>query len=299
MSAQCPDTVMMVEPNHFGFNEATAASNAFQNRLNLSNEEIRQRALQEFDAMVAKLQEVGVKILRFSSTVESSTDAVFPNNWVSFHNNRMVLYPMMAENRRGEREHETIEQLQQLLSINEVTDLSTHERENRFLEGTGSMVIDYENKVAYACQSPRTNIGLFNHLCEQLAYIPVSFNATDAGGQAIYHTNVLMGIGSGYAVICSDSIEDLLQRQMVLKRLEENHEIIEISFAQMAAYCGNVLELTNGNELFLAMSQQAHDAFTEQQLAAIKKYATPLPFAIPTIETIGGGSVRCMLAGVY
>lgn len=288
----------MVEPTYFGFNEATADSNVFQHKLELSNDEIRARAMNEFDSMVTELRSKGIEVITFPSTVKESTDAVFPNNWVSFHDGTMVLYPMMAENRRTEREPAIIEQLKADAGINELIDLSDREAQQLFLEGTGSIVFDHINRTAYACRSPRTDIGLFDQLSDQLDYQAISFTSTDVRGQAIYHTNVMMGIGTGYAVICEESIEDALERSMVMHTLGQIGDIVNISHAQTAKFCGNVIEVSNGEERFLAMSRLAYEAFTPDQLEMISRHATPLPFSIPTIETIGGGSVRCMIAQV-
>jgi len=229
-------------------------------------------------------------------------DSIFPNNWVSFHQDGNVfLYPMMAENRRLERREDIIMGLEDEFKIKHVIDLSRFEHENKFLEGTGSMVLDRENKIAYACISPRTDRGLLAIFCEQTGYKEVSFHAFDEHEQAIYHTNVLMCIGSKFAVICLDSITDDHEKNDVISVLKLTHkEIINISFAQMHQFAGNMLELKNkAGDSLLVMSQNAYRSLNEGQKTILGKYCKLLYADINTIESNGGGSARCMIAEVH
>ena len=229
-------------------------------------------------------------------------DAIFPNNWVSFHEDgTVVLYPMCAENRRSERRMEIIEALGTEFRIEKIVDLSHFENEGRFLEGTGSIMFDHENKIAYACLSPRTDAALFDEVSQTLGYTPISFRAVDAKGRAIYHTNVMMCIGVGFAVICLESIENAEEKETVVESLKRSGlEIIDISFEQMNKFAGNMLEVSGKNgKVFLVQSQRAFDSLRKEQIAVLEKYCELLPIPIPTIETIGGGSARCMMAEIF
>lgn len=298
-STQSTPAVLMVRPTSFGFNEQTAITNTFQNHSSLSANEIHERADQEFTDMVEKLRENGIHVTVFEDTdTLQKPDAVFPNNWFSTWNNGHVyLYPMTTESRRVERSYAALEKLAQDFKIAQVTDMSPSEEYGLALESTGVMIFDHENKIVYGCISPRCDAGLFTNHATQLGYKPLLFHAYGQDGTPVYHTNVLMGIQSTTAVICTEAITDEEERQLVLDTLKNTgHEVIEITQAQMSAFCGNVLEVQDGDgELFIAMSQTAYDNFTAEQRAALGKDKLLLPFAIPTIETIGGGSVRCML----
>lgn len=301
---QAAATVFLIRPVRFSFNAETAASNHFQQPLaGLTEQTVQQQAYAEFDGVVATLRAKGVQVLVFEDTPEPHTpDSIFPNNWLTLHpDGRAVLYPMCAPNRRLERRPDILAALGQSFAIREVLDLSGAEREERFLEGTGSILFDHPNRVAYACLSPRTDAALFEEVCAQLAYRPVSFHAADAQGHAIYHTNVMMCIGAQFAVVCLESIRDAAERTAVVDSLAATgHEIVDISLAQVTRFAGNMLTLqpAEGREL-LAMSQSAFDALTPAQRHTLGQYAELVPLAIPTIETIGGGSVRCMLAEVF
>lgn len=302
MNNQTTSTILMIRPVNFGFNEQTAGSNAFQNR-NAAQQQVQDNALKEFDNLVNVLQENGVEVIVVDDTREPHTpDSIFPNNWVSFHQDGNVfLYPMMAENRRLERREDIIMNLEDEFKIKHVIDLSRFEHENKFLEGTGSMVLDRENKIAYACISPRTDREVLALFCEQTGYKEVSFHAFDEHDQAIYHTNVLMCIGSKFAVICLDSIADDHEKNDVISVLKLTHkEIINISFAQMNQFAGNMLELKNktGDSL-LVMSQNAYSSLSEGQKSTLEKYCKLLYADINTIESNGGGSARCMIAEVH
>jgi hypothetical protein len=231
-------------------------------------------------------------------------DAVFPNNWISFHHDgTVVIYPMMAENRRIERRLEVLNELQQNehFSISRIFDLSGYEMENKFLEGTGSVVFDYVHKIAYANPSPRTHLSLLDLLCNELGFTTYVFPATDRYGRDIYHTNVVMCIGQGYVLICLEAIRDQEHLDKIRKNfMAHEMEIIPISYRQLESFAGNMIELENPDgEKFLAMSGSAFRSLTDNQVKIIGRYATPLYTDIPVIEKLGGGSVRCMIAGIY
>ena len=292
----------MIRPVNFGFNEQTAGSNAFQNR-NAAQQQVQDKALAEFDNLVSVLKENGVEVIVIDDTPEPHTpDSIFPNNWVSFHQDGNVfLYPMMAENRRLERREDIIMQLEDEFKINHIIDLSRFEHEHKFLEGTGSMVLDRENKIAYACLSPRTDKDVLDLFCAQGGYKPVLFHAVDENDMDIYHTNVLMCIGSKFAVICLDSIADEKEKAEVVASLKAtNKEIVAISFAQMNQFAGNMLELkSKSGESLLVMSQNAYQSLTQGQKASLEKYCKIVYADINTIENNGGGSARCMIAEVH
>lgn len=292
----------MIRPVAFGFNEQTAVSNAFQNR-NAEQTDVQQKALQEFDGFVQLLRDNGVNVIVVDDTAEPHTpDSIFPNNWVSFHEDGNVyLYPMQAENRRLERREDIIRDLQEDFNIAHITDLSRFESEHKFLEGTGSMVLDRENKIAYACLSPRTDADILGAFCEQAGYKPVLFDAFDAKGKAIYHTNVLMAITTKYVVICLESITDDEQLEAVIDAIESSgKEIINITFDQMNHFAGNMLEVHNqAGDSLIVMSASAWNSLDDEQQEALSSYSKPLYADISTIETNGGGSARCMMAEVH
>jgi hypothetical protein len=299
---QTTSTILMIRPVNFGFNEQTAGSNAFQNR-NASKQQVQDKALKEFDNLVKILQENGVEVIVIDDTPEPHTpDSIFPNNWVSFHGDGNVfLYPMLAENRRLERREDIIMQLEDEFKINHIIDLSRFEHENKFLEGTGSMVLDRENKIAYACLSPRTNKEVLDLFCSQSGYKPVLFHAVDENDMDIYHTNVLMCIGSSFAVICLDSIKDESEKESVIHSLRSTQkQIVTISFEQMNHFAGNMLEINDqSGESLLVMSKSAWDSLNYEQRAILSSFSKPLYVDINTIETNGGGSARCMIAEVH
>ena len=292
----------MIRPVNFVFNEQTAGSNAFQNR-NAEQQRVQDNALQEFDRFVNILRENGVEVIVIDDTAEPHTpDSIFPNNWVSFHNDGTVfLYPMMAENRRLERREDIVMQLEDEFKVKHVIDLSHFEHENKFLEGTGSMVLDRENKIAYACLSPRTDKDVLEAFCKDSGYRPVLFHAVDQNGMDIYHTNVLMCIASSYAVICLDSIKDEVEKQIVIDSLKSTQkQIVAISFEQMNHFAGNMLEVQNkAGESLLVMSKSAWDSLNYEQKAILSSFSKPVYSDISTIENNGGGSARCMMAEVH
>jgi hypothetical protein len=292
----------MIRPVNFGFNEETAGSNAFQNR-NADKFGVKEKARHEFDGMVAMLCENGVNVTVIEDTPEPYTpDSIFPNNWVSFHaNGEIFLYPMQADNRRLERREDIITRLEDRFSVKHIIDLSRFEHDNKFLEGTGSMVLDRENKIAYACISPRTDREVLAIFCEQTGYKEVSFHAYDDYHQAIYHTNVLMCIGTEFAVICLDTITEPEEKNAVTSILKLTHkEIISISFEQMNRFAGNMLEVKNkAGETLIVMSLNAYNALNQTQKDALGKFGKLVYADINTIENNGGGSARCMMAEVH
>jgi hypothetical protein len=302
---QLASTVMMIRPTRFESNPLTAASNRFQGRSSSSPEEQHAIALREFDGLAAVLREAGIEVIVVDDTVEPHTpDAIFPNNWISMHaDGRVVLYPMEAENRRTERRHDIIDYLDKHArrQVTDVVDLSAHEDAGHFLEGTGSMVLDRANRVAYACISSRTHLDPLGEFAQRMGYDVVAFDAVDSGGVPIYHTNVLMNVGEQLAVICAEAIPRDEQRNAVLARLRETgHDILELSYAQLDAFAGNMLELRNNNgERVLAMSQQAYDSLNQEQRATLAANARIVKAPIDNIESSAGGSVRCMLAEVH
>lgn len=289
----------MVRPAAFAFNEQTAVSNVFQQAPeDLSG--IREKALAEFDAAVQQLESAGVSVWVVEDTADPvKPDAVFPNNWISTHSDgTIVLYPMCTPNRRLERRADVVAALQAGYGVSRVIDLSAYEQQGRFLEGTGSIVFDHESRIAYACLSVRTDAGILDELCRQIGYRAFTFRAKDENGQDIYHTNVMMGIASAYAVVCLECIADPAEREQLVCLLEQSGKtIIAISQNQVKAFAGNVLSLqrTNGAPL-LALSASAEAALEPEQKARLEQFTTLLPLAIPLIEAIGGGSVRCTIA---
>ncbi|RFC55647.1 citrulline utilization hydrolase CtlX [Brumimicrobium aurantiacum] len=302
---QSSNNIFLVKPASFGYNAETAASNAFQNQMSkdMDHEAISKKAIEEFETMAQKLSEKGVNVLVIEDTpTPVKPDAIFPNNWGSFHaDGRVILYPMLAENRREERREEILEIIGKKFEIKEIIDLSKQEEKGVFLEGTGSIIFDHQFKIGYACLASRTDKNLFVNTCELLGYKAVYFDAKDQSGHEIYHTNVMMNIGNGYAVVCLESISNPSERAHVIKSLEDsNKEIVAISYEQMNAFCGNMLELEipNGRNI-LAMSQSSFDKFNSAQKKTLESYCELFPLNVKTIERIGGGSVRCMISELF
>lgn len=303
MATQAPSSIFMVRPAAFGFNTQTAESNAFQVDEVNDSASVQQKALQEFDRMVDLLRSHDIDVHVIEDTpVPVKPDAVFPNNWISFHEDgRVILYPMLAENRRLERRATVAETLTESFEVSEVVDWSGEELSNRYLEGTGSVVLDYVNKIAYANRSPRTDESLVIRLCDLFGYKPIVFDAVDAEGRPIYHTNVLMCIGSKFAVICLDAIPGDDDQEKILSAFAQTqHKVVAISYAQMNAFAGNMMEVASKNgESFVLLSEQAFHSLLPGQVDAISRFAEMIPISIPTIEKYGGGSVRCMVAGIF
>jgi len=293
--------ILMVRPFQFYFNQQTAANNFFQSNINIDN--ANELAIAEFDAMVEKLRAHQIKVNVVQDTKDPSTpDSIFPNNWVSTHTNGTVcLYPMYAENRRAERKSSVIEFLQSNYKIENLLDITQFEKEGKFLEGTGSMVLDHQNKIAYGCLSERLDKNAFNEWCDKMQFKPIAFKAVDDKAQPIYHTNVLMCMANQFVVICLDSIPNEQERQMLLDSFARtNKEVIEISQDQLNHFAGNMLQVFDITEKpHLIMSEQAYKSLHTAQLKSLEKYNPLLPISIPTIEALGGGSTRCMMAEIY
>ncbi len=303
---QSSSTVLMVRPAHFHSNPQTAATNKFQRQEGGVVEGDEQGlAIAEFEGLVAALRDADIGVMVFDDTLEpEKPDAIFPNNWVTTHaDGTVVLYPMMAENRRSERRLDIIESLSRDhgFQIGEVVDLSHYEEEGRFLEGTGSLVLDRVNRMAYACISPRTHLDLLGEFGQRMNYDIVAFDALDANGSAIYHTNVIMCIGGSYSVICAETIPGAAQRDAVMKRLENTgHEVVEISHEQMLKFAGNMLEMeTAAGKPVLAMSRRADKSLSRWQREKLEAHARVVSVPIDSIEASAGGSVRCMLAEIF
>lgn len=302
--SQIAAAVLMIRPARFGVNAETAVTNAFQ-RSDMEVGDPQALAVQEFDVLVSALRRLGVHVEVFEDTPEPWTpDAVFPGNWVSFHADGSVyLYPLLAQNRRWERRLDVIEALrvQRGYQVHQIEDLSGAELEGRYLEGTGSLVLDREHHVAYACLSPRTDIKLLREWAAKLEYEPVSFHAADNSGKPVYHTDVMLCIGDRFALLCLASIREVSDRRRIQKRLEETgHEIIPITTQQMQEFAGNALQVgTRHGGSVLAMSMRAERSLTPTQRRAIEKYTRILSSPVNTIEFCAGGSVRCMLAEIF
>ena len=304
---QITNAILMVRPVAFRMNEQTAVNNFFQEKLKLKNEEINKMAQEEFDSFVKKLDSVGVNVVVVNDKKELDTpDSIFPNNWVSFHQDgTAVVYSMFAENRRRERRVDFFEELESKgFKINEVLDYTKAEDEGVFLEGTGSMILDRENQKAYCAFSPRADEDLLIEFCEDMEFTPVIFSAyQDVNGKRkpIYHTNVMMCVADEFAVICLDCIDDKKERNSVKRHLKEDgKEIIEITESQVHEFAGNMLQLKDTNDIkYLVMSTTAHKSLSRDQIRRIEKHCEILSSDISTIETCGGGSARCMIAEVF
>lgn len=301
--SQAPSALLMVRPNAFGFNPQTADTNAFQQHASDDSLLVHETALREFDTMVDVLRSNDIEVVVIEdSALPRKPDAVFPNNWISFHHDgSVVLYPMLAENRRAERTNPVLDTVRQQFRILDAVDLTGYEKQNKFLEGTGSIVFDYVNKIAYASRSARTDETVLAELATKLGFKTVVFDAVDEQGQAIYHTNVLMCIGAKFVILCLDAIPGDEDHEKLLNSFATTgHKVIAISFNQMKQFAGNMLEvLSKSGELFVLLSQRAYQTLLPGQLNALSSFAEPLPIAIPTIEDRGGGSVRCMVAGIF
>lgn len=297
----------MIRPVAFRMNEETAVNNYFQEDLDIKNTEINTRAQKEFDDFVDKLRSVGVRVIVEDDPPEMDTpDSIFPNNWVSFHSSGTVgLYPMFAVNRRRERREEIMDRLEaEGFIIEGYMDYTSAEEEGVFLEGTGSILMDRENQIAYCALSPRAHEELFIEFCEDFECDPVVFTAyqtVDGQRLPIYHTNVMMALAEHFAVICLDSIDDKQEKKLVKKRLKESgKEILDITEEQMHCFAGNMLQVgTTTGEKYMVMSKAAHESLRKDQISLIEKYCSILSSDLTTIETAGGGSARCMMAEVF
>lgn len=295
----------MIEPIAFGYNAETAKNNYFQ--VEQTGSDIQSKALAEFSTFVGKLREKGINVITIKDTLDPHTpDSIFPNNWVSFHKDgKVVLYPMFASNRRVERREDIIETIEaQGFEVTEIDDWSFSETQGHFLEGTGSMIFDHDNKIAYGSVSLRLDEKLFREFCAKFGFTPVVFHSFQTVGTErlpIYHTNVMMCVADQFVVICLDCIDDELEREKVIETIKgSGKEIIEISEEQMQQFAGNMLQVQNKeSEKFLVMSQTAYQSLSSEQVAAIEKYCEIIYSDLNTIEVNGGGSARCMLAEVF
>ena len=298
--------ILMIEPVAFRYNEETAKNNYYQQHLeSFSAEEVQMKALKEFNHFVRKLEEHGVHVHVVQDTLDPDTpDSIFPNNWVSFHQDgRVALYPMCAENRRLERRPDILDRLSaKNFKISLVVDFSVYESEDIFLEGTGSMILDRQNKICYAAISIRTDKEIALKFCTEFDYDLISFNAnqTHNGKRLpIYHTNVMMCVADRYVVICLDAIDDLAERKILIECFERtDKEVIEISEEQKHEFAGNMLQVI-GHEPYLVMSTSAYKSLNEEQLKKIEKFNPIIHSDLDTIQVCGGGSARCMMAEVF
>jgi len=295
----------MIRPARFESNPLTAASNVFQGRTTATPGEQHQAAIREFDGLVDALRAAHINVVVVQDTPEPHTpDSIFPNNWVSFHGDgRVVLYPMEAANRRTERRADIIDSLsgEYGFQVSDILDLSGHENAGHYLEGTGSMVLDRSNRIAYACLSSRTQLGPLGDFAQRMDYDLVSFDAVDRNGVPIYHTNVVMNVGEALAVVCADTIADESQRAAVLARLHNTgHDVLLIGYDQLDAFAGNMLELRNTDgERVIAMSTRAWNSLDAGQREILRANGRVVHAAIDNIEDSAGGSVRCMLAEIH
>lgn len=298
---QTANKILMVRPARFTFNEQTAENNHFQNKPSISD--ISERALKEFDNFVDNLRIHKIDVVVVQDTLEPHTpDSIYPNNWFSTHSTgELVLYPMFAENRRMERKPHILETIEENFNAYKIIDFTVWEEKNRFLEGTGSMILDHNNRVAYACRSERTDDIVFEEFYTKMNSEPEIFNAYDEEGRNIYHTNVMLSIGEKYAVICAESITDENRRDYIINKLKmSKKDVIEISFEQMKNFCANIIEVRNSEDKkFLIMSETAKNAFKHEQIDILQQHCEIISSPLSTIEQAGGGSARCMIAEIF
>lgn len=306
---QITSTLLMIRPVQFRFNEQTAVNNYYQKKIgSLNTEEIQKKAQMEFDGFAEVLREHGIDVIVVDDTaIPDTPDSIFPNNWISFHEDgRVAVYPMYAENRRLERREDILEILRDNYAFSwaEKVDFTFYESEGKYLEGTGSMILDRVNKIAYAALSQRTNEEALQEFCTRFDYKPVLFKAyQDVNGDRlpIYHTNVMMCVADEFAILCADSIDDRQERKTVIDMLlATGKEVIYISEEQKGYFAGNMLQVSNAaNERFLVMSSAAYDSLSERQIADIQKHCPIVHSPLHTIEALGGGSARCMMAEIF
>lgn len=305
---QTTNSILMIRPVAFRMNEQTAVNNYYQKVLDgLTPETVNAKAQAEFDTFVNKLRMVGVDVTVVDDTINPDTpDSIFPNNWISFHENGdVVLYPMFAENRRAERREDILDTLEDKgFVINEIMDYTLAEEDNVFLEGTGSLLLDRENSKAYCALSPRADEELMIEFCEDFEFTPVIFEAfqtVNGERKLIYHTNVMMCLGDTFAVICADCIDDKKERKMVLDSLKgDDKEVILITEDQVNNFAGNMLEVKGSDDRrYLVMSSSAYNSLTKKQIAQLEEHITIIHSSLDTIEACGGGSARCMMAEIF
>jgi len=294
--------ILMIRPVSFGYNAETAVNNSFQ--VNTGNiPETAAKAILEFDAFVQQLRDNGVDVLVYQDTIDPHTpDSIFPNNWISFHEEGIICqFPMFAENRRKERNNAVIQLVKEKFAIKELLDFTYFEADNLYNEGTGSMVLDRDHKIVYACLSPRTDVKPLQAFCKELQYRAVCFNAFGENGNPIYHTNVMMCVADQYVVICLDAITNPQEKLMVSESITgKGKKIMPISISQMNRFAGNMLQVVNNKgQKILVMSQQAYESLYDEQADELESFNPILYASLNTIETNGGGSARCMMAEVF
>ncbi len=298
---QSTSHLLMIRPVNFGYNAETAVNNAFQ--VAGGDNRTQEKALTEFDGFVSLLRDNGVEVTVFDDTPQPHTpDSIFPNNWVSFHANGTVcLYPMFAENRRPERRDGILLEIGKKFRITRTMDLTHFEKEGHYLEGTGSMVFDRDNKLAYACLSPRTDKVILKHFCDRMGYRQLTFKAVDGNNQPIYHTNVMMCVADKYVVLCLDCLPQPEEKEWLITTIEKSgKEPVLISLDQMNHFAGNMLQVHNVKmERLLVMSSQAYASLKPEQLTILSSFNRILHSPLTTIETYGGGSARCMMAEIH
>ena len=296
-------SILMIRPAAFTANAETAANNYFQTSVKENPKEIQLKAVGEFDQMVHTLQENDIEVIVFDDTPEPvKPSAIFPNNWLSTSPNGMVfIYPLFAANRRAEKREDILKFLNEIFIVRDVQDWSEYEVEGKFLEGTGSMIFDHDNKVIYACHSPRTDISVLEKYAHANGYRAIVFVATDKNGKLVYHSNVVMTLADNFAILCEEAIDEEWELIAVRQLLDSSsHEVIPISRKQMHAFAGNMLPVKNKRgEMYLVLSQTAFDSLIDEQKEKISSYCKFLPIAVPTIEKAEGGSVRCMMAEIF
>lgn len=293
--------VFMIKPKHFGFNQQTAETNAFQNK-SASQTDIHSTAILEFANAVQTLRDNGIEVVVFESDDAEAPDAIFPNNWFSTHEDgTLVLYPMCAPNRRRERSLQAIDSIKSHCHTRQCIDLSSSENAGTFLEGTGSIIFDHTNQYAYASLSLRTNQELFESVCQRLHYKALSFTCIDPQGLPFYHTNVMLHIGNNYAVIYDEGIADTTERKKIMDTLAASKkDIIRLSFEQVQSFCGNMIQLKNNKGVpYTICSTTAYHHLRPEQISVLEQHTSILAINIPVIETIGGGSIRCMIAELF
>jgi hypothetical protein len=294
---QSSDTVVMVRPHHFTSNPETLADNTFQS-VSQAND-VAQKAYDEVTEAANTLRQQGVTVHLFEDETTQTPDSVFPNNWLTTHaSGELVLYPMFSNNRRKERRADIIEFLQGHYNYSTTLDLSGLEQKEQFLEGTGAIVFDHQAKLAYAARSKRMHEAALNSLCERLGYEPVVFDASNSAGTPVYHTNVIMAVGTEFVMVALDMIEEKARQRVITAIQHSGKVLIELSETQIAQFAGNTLELDTKNGKLLALSTTAFEALTEEQKIHLAQWVKLVPMSVPTIE-LGGGSIRCMLAQVF
>lgn len=300
---QLTDTVMMIRPVNFGFNEETASTNPYQHKEGSHKNDLQQEARKEFDSFAKTLVRNKIKVIVFEDTKEPKTpDSIFPNNWVSFHEGGIaVIYPMFAHNRRLERRQDILDDLKKQGYVKKIIDLSGYEKKGLFLEGTGSMVFDRINKIAYSCISPRTDEKMLSIFSKKMGYNIVKFRAKDIKDNDLYHTNIMMSVGEKMAVVCKDAVRDEAGKKRIFRSLEKTgHEIIEITSEECANYAGNLLEMkTADKKNAIIMSRNALKSLRKKTIAGLSKHGKIITSQIDAIENFGGGSARCMLAELF